>query len=158
MDHKHHLVPTLLPWVGAPSSRPDCSKPHLAWPGNTSMDGESMTSLRNLCQCLTTFRVKNFFLISRLKLASFSLNPSPFFLSLPVLVNTSEYVQMGREDLIFPPQYKCTIHTASLRTDKLQKKGYLTSCPSWPSWPLCSPRDVPWEQEACSHFIPKHPP
>ena len=46
---------------------------NLAW--NVSRDGASTTSLGNLCQCLTTLTVKNFFLISSLHLPSFSLKP-----------------------------------------------------------------------------------
>jgi len=45
-----------------------------------SRDGASTTSLGNLCHCLTTRTVKNFFLISGLKLPSFSV--IPFFLDL----------------------------------------------------------------------------
>jgi len=29
---KDHLVPTLLPWAGTPSTRSDCSKPRPTWP------------------------------------------------------------------------------------------------------------------------------
>ena len=42
-----------------------------------SRDGASITSLSNLCQCLTTLTVKNFLLIYSLKLLSFSLKPFP---------------------------------------------------------------------------------
>ena len=31
-DLKGHLIPNCLPWAGTPSTRPDCSKPHLVWP------------------------------------------------------------------------------------------------------------------------------
>jgi len=44
--------------------------------------------LGNLCQGLTTFRVKNFFLISNLNLPSFSLEPFPLVLSLHTLVKS----------------------------------------------------------------------
>ncbi|KAK4830856.1 hypothetical protein QYF61_013785 [Mycteria americana] len=45
---------------------------------NVSRDGASTTSLGNLCQCFTTFIVKNFFLRSSLNLPSSSLKPLPF--------------------------------------------------------------------------------
>ena len=48
---------------------------------NTARDGASPASLDSLCQCLTTFTVKNFFLVSNLNLCSFVLNPSPFVLA-----------------------------------------------------------------------------
>jgi len=31
-DLKDHLVPTLLPWAGTPSTRPGCSDLHPTWP------------------------------------------------------------------------------------------------------------------------------
>jgi len=31
-DLKDHLVPTPLPWAGAPSTRPGCSELHSNWP------------------------------------------------------------------------------------------------------------------------------
>ncbi|KAK4827897.1 hypothetical protein QYF61_022320 [Mycteria americana] len=46
-----------------------------------SRDGASTTSLGNLCQCFTTFIIKNFFLISSLNLPSFTLKPLPLVLS-----------------------------------------------------------------------------
>ena len=59
-----------------------------------SRNGASITSLGNLCQCLTTLIVENFFLVSNINLPSFHLKPfvpllpqqtllkslSPFFL------------------------------------------------------------------------------
>jgi len=42
---------------------------------NTAREGASTASLGNLCQCLTTLRVKNLFLVSNLNLPSFSLKP-----------------------------------------------------------------------------------
>jgi len=50
--------------------------------------GASTASLGNLCQCLTTLMVKNFFLISSLNLPSFSLEPFPLVLSLHSLVKS----------------------------------------------------------------------
>jgi len=50
----------------------------LAW--NTSREGAVTASLGSLFQCLTTFTVKNVFLVS--SLPSFSLNPLPLVLSL----------------------------------------------------------------------------
>jgi len=44
---------------------------------NTAREGAATASLGNLCQCLTTLRVKNFFLISNLNLPSFSLKTLP---------------------------------------------------------------------------------
>ena len=49
---------------------------------NTSREGESTASLGNLCQCLTTIMVKNFFLIPKLNLPSFILKPLTLVLSL----------------------------------------------------------------------------
>ena len=53
---------------------------------NTSKDWTSTTSPDNLFQCLTTLIIKNFFLMSRLNLPSFSLKPLPLVLSLQALV------------------------------------------------------------------------
>jgi len=39
---------------------------------NTAREGAATASLGNMCQGLTTLRVKNFFLISNLNLPSFS--------------------------------------------------------------------------------------
>jgi len=44
---------------------------------NTAREGAPTASLGNLCQGLSTLRVENFFLISNLKLPSFSLKPLP---------------------------------------------------------------------------------
>jgi len=55
---------------------------------NTSREGAATTFLGNLCQCLTTVIVKNFFLISNLKLPSFSLKPLTLFLPLHALVKS----------------------------------------------------------------------
>ena len=44
---------------------------------SASREGASPASLGNLCQCLTTLTVKNFFLISCLNLTSSSLKPFP---------------------------------------------------------------------------------
>jgi len=44
---------------------------------STAREGAATASLGNLFLCLTTLRVKNFFLISNLKLPSFSLKPLP---------------------------------------------------------------------------------
>jgi len=56
---------------------------------NTSREGTSTASLGNLCQCLTTLIVKNFFFISHLNLPFFSLKPLPLVLSLHALVKKS---------------------------------------------------------------------
>jgi len=53
---------------------------------NTAREGAATASLGNLGQCLTTLRVKNFFLVSNLNLPSFSLKPLPLVLSLHALV------------------------------------------------------------------------
>lgn len=63
-DLKDYLVPTPLALLKTPSN--------LAL--YTSRDGKSTTSLSNLCQCLATLAVKNFFCISNLNLISSSLN------------------------------------------------------------------------------------
>jgi len=55
---------------------------------NTAKEGASTASLRNLCQCLTTLTVKNFFLLSYLNLPSFILKPLPLVLSLCALVTS----------------------------------------------------------------------
>jgi len=47
---------------------------------NTAREGAATASLGNLCQGLTTLRVKNFFLTSNLNLRSFSLKPSSLVL------------------------------------------------------------------------------
>ena len=44
---------------------------------NTAREGAVTASLGNLCQCLTTLMVKNFFLISNVNLPSFTLKPLP---------------------------------------------------------------------------------
>jgi len=55
---------------------------------NTSREGADTASLGNLCQCFTTFIVKNFFLRSDLNLPSFSLKPLLLVLSLHALVKS----------------------------------------------------------------------
>jgi len=55
---------------------------------NTARQGAATASLGNLFQCLTTLTVKNFFLISNLKLPSFSLKPFTLALSLHTLVKS----------------------------------------------------------------------
>jgi len=55
---------------------------------NTAREGAATASLGNLCQCLTTLMMKNFFLISHLNLPSFSLQPFPLVLSLHTLVKS----------------------------------------------------------------------
>ena len=56
---------------------------------NTSREGASTTSLGNLFHCLTTLIVKNFFLLSKLNLPSFTFKSLPLVLSLPALVKKS---------------------------------------------------------------------
>jgi len=55
---------------------------------NTATEGAVTASLGNLCQGLTTHRVKNFFLISNLNLPSFSLKTFPLVLSLHALAKS----------------------------------------------------------------------
>jgi len=85
-DLKDDLNPTPLPLTGTPSTRAGCSKAPFNLPLNTSRERASTASLGNLFQCLTTLTVKNFFLISSLKLHAFSLKPLALVLSLHVLV------------------------------------------------------------------------
>ena len=75
-DFKDYFIP-ILPWAGTYSTRPGCSKPHPTWPWTLPGRGAVTASLGNLCQCLTTLMVKNFFLISHLNLPSFSLELFP---------------------------------------------------------------------------------
>ena len=56
---------------------------------DAAREGAATVSLANLCRCLTTSTVKNFFLISSLNLPSFSLKPLPLVLSLQSLVKSS---------------------------------------------------------------------
>ena len=49
---------------------------------NISMEGDSMTSLGNLCLCSVTLTVKKYFLMFRVNLLGFSLCPLPLVLSL----------------------------------------------------------------------------
>jgi len=53
---------------------------------NTAREGAARAALGSLFQCLTTLTVKDFFLISKLNLPSFSLKPSPLVLSLQAFV------------------------------------------------------------------------
>ena len=55
---------------------------------SVSRDGASTTNLGNLCQCLITLIVKNFFLISNLNLLYFSLRPFPLILSQQILLKS----------------------------------------------------------------------
>ena len=55
---------------------------------NASRDGASTTSLGNLFQCVTILCVKNFLLISDLKLPCLSLRPFLLVLSPSTLVNS----------------------------------------------------------------------
>ena len=55
---------------------------------NTAREGAATASLGNLCQGLTTLRVKDFFLLSNLNLPSFSLKPLPLVLPLNALVKS----------------------------------------------------------------------
>ena len=67
------------------------------WFLNTSRDGDSTTSLGSLFQCLTTFCVKKFFLISNLNLPWLNLRPFPLILS-----RSSLRIKM--RTLIFSPE------------------------------------------------------
>jgi len=75
-----HLVPTPLPWAGTPSHQTRLLKAPSSLALNTAREGAATASLGNLCQCLTTLVVKNFFLISSLNLPSFSFKPLPLVL------------------------------------------------------------------------------
>jgi len=55
---------------------------------NPAREGAATAAVGNLCQGLTTLRVKNFFLIANLNLPSFSLKPLPLVLSLHALVKS----------------------------------------------------------------------
>ena len=55
---------------------------------NSSREGSSTAPLGNLCQDLTTFIAKNFFLKSNINLPSFRLKPLPLVLSLRALVKS----------------------------------------------------------------------
>ena len=55
---------------------------------SVSRNGASTTSLGNLCQCLTTLTVKNFYLISNLNLPSLSLEPFLLVLSQQTLLKS----------------------------------------------------------------------
>lgn len=72
------LIPSLLPLAGTPWTRPGCQsliqhgiKHCEGW------DGTSIDALGNLWQCLTTFTVKNFILVSVLNPQSYSIKPFP---------------------------------------------------------------------------------
>ena len=83
-----HLLPTLLPWAGTPSTKTRLLKAPSNLALNTARDGAATASLSNLCQCLTTLTGKNFFLKSHLNLPSVRLKPFPLVLSLPALVKS----------------------------------------------------------------------
>jgi len=87
-DLKDHAVPAPVPWAGTPSTRPGCSKPHPTWSWTLLGRGQPQLLFGNLCQCLTTPLVKNFFLIFSLNLPSFSLKPLPLVLSLHAVVKS----------------------------------------------------------------------
>jgi len=53
-----------------------------------STDGASTSSPLKLCQCLTTFILNNFFLLSNLILPSFSSKPFPLVLSPQILLES----------------------------------------------------------------------
>jgi len=55
---------------------------------NTVREKTATAALGNLCQGLTTLRVKNFFITANLNLPSFSLKPLPLVLSLHALVRS----------------------------------------------------------------------
>jgi len=63
-----------------------CSEPHSPWPWCLH-EWHTTISLANLCQCLTTFIVKNFF-ISTLNLPCFNLKPFPLALSQQILLRS----------------------------------------------------------------------
>ncbi|KAK4830165.1 hypothetical protein QYF61_008676 [Mycteria americana] len=77
--------PSPLPWSGTSVTRSV----------TTSSDGASTTFLGNLCQCLTTFTVNNFFLMTSLSLPSFnSLKPLPVVLSQQALLKSCNKVSL----------------------------------------------------------------
>ena len=55
---------------------------------SVSMDGASTASLGNLCQCLTTLIIRNFFPTSSLNIPSLSLKPFPQILSQQALLRS----------------------------------------------------------------------
>lgn len=72
--------PTLPAQAGQP--RTACPRTMFWWFLSISKDGDSNTSLGNLCYCSINLTVKNCFLIFRGSLPCFSLRPLPLFLSL----------------------------------------------------------------------------
>ena len=84
---KDHYVSTPLPWAGTPPTRPGCSKPHPGWPWTFTEMGHSV-SLGSLFQCLSTLKLKNFFLMSNLNLLSSILKPLPLAFSLHSLIKS----------------------------------------------------------------------
>jgi len=88
MDLKDNLVPTPLPWAETPYTRTRLLKATSNLALNTAREGAPTASLGNLCQCLTTLIVKNFFLMASTNLPSFSSKPLPLGLSLQTLVKS----------------------------------------------------------------------
>ena len=70
--------PLKVMWSNSPAMNRDIysSEPLQPDLGCLPKDRASTTSLGNLCQCLTTLIVQNFFLISSLNLSRSSLKPS----------------------------------------------------------------------------------
>jgi len=79
--------PTPLQWTGTPTWDQVLRAPS-SLILSVSRDGASTTNLGNLCQCLTTCIIKNYFLISSLNLPSFSLKPSPPVLGQQILIKS----------------------------------------------------------------------
>jgi len=81
---------------------------------NTSREGASTAAVGNLFQCLTTLRIKNFFIICDLNLPYFSLQPFPLVLSLHALVKSLSSLLVG------PLQVLEGCNKASLQPSLLQ--------------------------------------
>ena len=81
-DHKDHRVSTPC-YVQGCQPLDQAAQSHIP-----SRDGASTASWGNPFQCVTTLCVKNFLLISNVKLPCLSLRPLPLVLSLPIVINS----------------------------------------------------------------------
>lgn len=79
----------IIEWFGlyGTFTRPGCSKPSPTYSWWSPRYRATTTSPGNLCQGLSTFTVKNFFLIFNLDLPSFSLNLFPFIIHIDMSVD-----------------------------------------------------------------------
>ena len=86
-DHSAHPVPTPC-YVQCHQAADQAAQSHIQ-PGLECLQGWGIHSpLGQPVQCVTTLWVKNFLLISNLKLPCLSLKPFPLVLSLSILVNS----------------------------------------------------------------------